>query len=1005
MSDIQLYLLEAEKDKQEARKIAVQSALKLQSQRLKLIDLVTSLGEYINNKEDGQLRSRTAAYLADVLENTPTQVLSGQERKLLRDFVLARVESDSEGIGSAARSLIALEGLGKWDEETAQSVAVAFVSHANPLKQFKLQTDRHAAVRLFDLLMAKYRTALSKVHDRDDNFMTEFVTFFDGEKDPRNLMTIFSILYVPMIEWDVHAHARELFEAVFNYFPVAFRPPPDDPYGITAQDLKDRLKDCISANSDFAPFAFPQLLDKLDSSYMNTKRDVLQAIQACISGYAANTINLYAVDLWDALKFEILNVQEEDLGEAALLALSLIAGKFIHLDGPLNAFLRPIIKECNEHLEDAPTKQSIAAGRILYSVASAGQAVADKIARGILPVLFSLYGASESIAKRRGLLEVLNQILKAYGELSRSYTNANPETVAAFVREALPALLGALHRAPKAEVSFRLTALEGVTRLLAVPRLLSQEQSHQIVDAVTNIILHETVHDHGDIRLEAIKALSEMAHSAPNAIRDRAVPAFIVELPDVPNEGRDYGPVLEAFAQLSGERLVFDVVVRRLRDRLTAARRQQAPSAYQRALLLAILYAFSRGSPIVEDTGILRSSYFTDYAEPLIANAREDAAHSDDPEVLEVIGRITNIILRPQSVHFQNKIYHKYAAWPTGAEEGQTISSHMAERLAPLSLHYYAAIRPEVIELETAISLLQVYATLALNADTSPAMTSILLRHISLLVNKFIDPKAMQLTLTNANIEVETLLSQPTNPRTIGVAFTIVKALLIQGKAPTLTTNYLTALLKLLSISPKSTATHFAALLSNDDILTKQNHCRVSGLYKQKVFNQIIPPLIEEIRTADAAIKPNYLIALSGILRWLPYSMLEPSLAPLVPPLLQILDLQDTEDQISKPPILTVFEDNLLHGPEILAQHTALLITRLLACTTSPGNTASVRTSALRVLALVPKALRREIVVPFRGAVVRGLGGCLDDPRREVRGAGVRCRTAWLGLDDDGEEN
>ena len=58
---------------------------------------------------------------------------------------------------------------------------------------------------------------------------------------------------------------------MFNYFPITFRPPPDDPYGITAQDLKDRLRECIGSTADFAPYAFPALLDKLDSTTMNTK--------------------------------------------------------------------------------------------------------------------------------------------------------------------------------------------------------------------------------------------------------------------------------------------------------------------------------------------------------------------------------------------------------------------------------------------------------------------------------------------------------------------------------------------------------------------------------------------------------------------------------------------------------------------------------------------------------------------------------------------------------------
>lgn len=100
-------------------------------------------------------------------------------------------------------------------------------------------------------------------------------------------MVVFSILKVPMAEWNIGADAQvqrgntrvgnvliqkqDLFDAVFNYFPITFRPPPDDPYGITAQDLKDRLRECISSTPDFAPYAFPALLDKLDSTSMNTK--------------------------------------------------------------------------------------------------------------------------------------------------------------------------------------------------------------------------------------------------------------------------------------------------------------------------------------------------------------------------------------------------------------------------------------------------------------------------------------------------------------------------------------------------------------------------------------------------------------------------------------------------------------------------------------------------------------------------------------------------------------
>jgi DNA repair/transcription protein MET18/MMS19 len=63
-----------------------------------------------------------------------------------------------------------------------------------------------------------------------------------------------------------------------------------------------------------------------------------------------------------------------------------------------------------------------------------------------------------------------------------------------------------------------------------------------------------------------------------------------------------------------------------------------------------------------------------------------------------------------------------------------------------------------------------------------------------------------------------------------------------------------------------------------------------------------------------------------------------------------------------------------------------------------------VRVKALQCLALVPQQLKRENLVPLRRQVVKRLVGSLDDGKREVRAEGVRCRSKWLGLDDEADE-
>lgn len=91
-----------------------------------------------------------------------------------------------------------------------------------------------------------------------NEFLSAYIALSEGEKDPRNLLLAFSIARVLLIEFDVAKYvevitfcswvrsfaetSQDLFDITFCYFPIMFRPPPDDPYGITAEDLKSKLR-------------------------------------------------------------------------------------------------------------------------------------------------------------------------------------------------------------------------------------------------------------------------------------------------------------------------------------------------------------------------------------------------------------------------------------------------------------------------------------------------------------------------------------------------------------------------------------------------------------------------------------------------------------------------------------------------------------------------------------------------------------------------------------------
>jgi DNA repair/transcription protein MET18/MMS19 len=311
-----------------------------------------------------------------------------------------------------------------------------------------------------------------------------------------------------------------------------------------------------------------------------------------------------------------------------------------------------------------------------------------------------------------------------------------------------------------------------------------------------------------------------------------------------------------------------------------------------------------------------------------------------------------------------------------------------------ISVFLLAALRRDVPLPYDRVELVTRLIGIAKDQQFSPGTRAAAIDHVRLLANKFLTIPELK------SILAPKLEQLAVDASSIPLMFSILKALVLRN-APLLSSIFPSLVQKLSDPATGTLIAHgFSALLKPDQMLTKENHCVIAPLHKQKVFALLVPDLAQGVRQAEGDGKKNYLVALSGIMRWLPFSILEAEVGSLSPLLLQTLDIVGEDD------ILCGTIDQLTQVLEkkgqVLEEHVGSVITRLLNLSSSYSHAARVRAKALQALTLVAASLRQEVVIPYRKQVVKKLTGALDDKKRSVRAEAVRCRTKWIELDEVG---
>lgn len=458
---------------------------------VQLLELVQAMGNHLTD-DDEEIRKNSTGLLADVLNRFESDTLTSQQIKVMLKFLCDRAD-DEICTGAALRGILALvsmDGCRKAEVLTLMETLFATIE----IRKHS-QYTRFSYFQIHETLLRKHRDFLKT---QNDDYIACFSKAVEGEKDPRNLMASFSIIKVLLVEFDIRQFVQDLFDVTFCYFPITFRPPPDDPYHITAEDLKIRLRQCIAATDLFAGLAIPSLLEKLNVSSPSIKKDALETLSACARNYGAQTLSLYANQIWESVKFEVLHALEDDLADESLrvLAAITITLSAAPSDSHLSKFLSTMSGECAPELREPHQKQGKPAGKIIAACAQSCILANTILMNTILPPLFHLCNESSEVPKRRAFIELFTLFLDAYGTLygwEGDYLESIEDGAIVHYKTELldtfrSSLIG-LHL--KSEISLRLAALKALAKLAAVKSLLSEAEVSMIIGYMDKTIIEE----------------------------------------------------------------------------------------------------------------------------------------------------------------------------------------------------------------------------------------------------------------------------------------------------------------------------------------------------------------------------------------------------------------------------------------------------------------------------------------------------------------------------------
>ncbi|KAM4703373.1 MMS19 nucleotide excision repair protein homolog [Rhinophrynus dorsalis] len=986
-----------------------------------VLQVVESLGSCLANPEP-RTRGRGVQLLSEVLLQCYTR-LKAKEVEVLVVFYENRLKDHHLITPHVLQGLKALSMCEEIPAGLAVSVLKSIFQEVHV--QSLMQMDRHTVYMIITNFM-KIREEELKSLGADFTF--GFIQVMDGEKDPRNLLVAFYIVRdIITRDYALGPFVEELFEVTSCYFPIDFTPPPNDPHGITREDLILGLRAVLASTPQFSEFLLPLLIEKMDSDVQSAKLDSLQTLTACCSVYGQKELKEFLPSLWSSIRREVFQTASEKIeaeGLAALQALSACLSCSVlepDAEDSLDMFLNSILQDCKHHLCEPDMKLVWPSAKLLQAAAGASSRACGKVMASVLPLLLDQYNQRAQSSHRRTILEMTLGFLK----LQSKWLDEEDENGLASFKDALCSMVFSAVTDPSTQL--HLVAVRALTVLAMQKGFLSSNDIDLVVEHLTRLILLES---DAQSCMAAVEASGTLAKIHPSAFITKMLPQLCAKLQTEPmnsevTEGTEVSQhflwqrCLEALASVSTHHSIVKETVPILLNYLRRTQKGQAEARVDDVVSVckSLHHVAVQCQPDAESLQYFHQTVIPCLLSLTVQAAMQDSGTPSTGQVLledNVLNAMVPVIsavsshLSPDlastsvsqivdlfldgdvSVLAENSFSCKFQPFQANG------SSELQSRLVALLMAFVCAL-PRNVEVPHLSRLLQHLLSLSLSGSTTFAYSSAS-KCFAGLINKCPSGDLLDDILQSASRRIDLgLADEPNRTQATTLLVWVTKALTLRyhpmnGQL----TNKMIDLLSDQLVGP-SLADMFSLLVSDSqDILNKSSHADIRIMYRQRFFTENVPKLVQGFNSASGDNKPNYLKALSHVLNSLPKQVLVTELPSLLSLLLEALSCPDRIVQLST---LTCLEPLLLEAAEILNVHIDTLITKLLSLTCSP--TMAVRITALKCMLALTK-LPLHMLLPYKQQVIRALAKPLDDKKRLVRREAVEARCQWFLLGSPG---